>query len=287
MLDQLDETTEKYVSPTGLRVRADLYDEDYSDEDYEAMLSMYEGTMSQIVEGEIVKSKVLRVTDNAVILDVGFKSEGSVPLDEFKDPQSLQEGDEVEVFLEHLEDQEGADRGLTSPLLLGSDVILDGAERRQLTLRSAGNEFVPWMGGRSIEGEIRTGPVTSYVSPLSATPEIRDWVNARLRAIVNEGRDVVVDGRDIGSVVFPDADLKVFLTASPEVRARRRISQRGLVVGPTLLAREIAAIAARDAADSTRAVAPLRRAADAIELDTTDLSFEDQVARIVGLVASP
>ena len=99
---------QQFISPTGLRVRQDLYDEDYSDEDYEQMLSMYEGTMAQIVEGEIVKSKVLRVTDNAVILDVGFKSEGSVPLDEFKDPQSLKEGDEVEVFLEHLEDQEGA-----------------------------------------------------------------------------------------------------------------------------------------------------------------------------------
>src|SRR4051794_9841596 len=108
MLDQLQPTTEQFASPTGLRVRQDLYDEDYSDEDYERMLSMYEGTMAQIVEGEIVKSKVLRVTDNAVILDVGFKSEGSVPLDEFKDPQSLKEGDEVEVFLEHLEDQEGA-----------------------------------------------------------------------------------------------------------------------------------------------------------------------------------
>src|SRR5215510_2311011 len=108
MLDQLQPTTEQFASPTGLRVRQDLYDEDYSDEDYEKMLSMYEGTMAQIVEGEIVKSKVLRVTDNAVILDVGFKSEGSVPLDEFKDPKSLKEGDEVEVFLEHLEDQEGA-----------------------------------------------------------------------------------------------------------------------------------------------------------------------------------
>src|SRR5688500_14970839 len=110
MLDQLQPSTDQhqFVSPTGLRVRQDLYDEDYSDEDYEKMLSMYEGTMAQIVEGEIVKSKVLRVTDNAVILDVGFKSEGSVPLDEFKDPQSLKEGDEVEVFLEHLEDQEGA-----------------------------------------------------------------------------------------------------------------------------------------------------------------------------------
>src|SRR5919107_1196183 len=108
MLDQLHPSTDQFTSPTGLRVRQDLYDEDYSDEDYEQMLSMYEGTMSQIVEGEIVKSKVLRVTDNAVILDVGFKSEGSVPLDEFKDPHSLKEGDEIEVFLEHLEDQEGA-----------------------------------------------------------------------------------------------------------------------------------------------------------------------------------
>ena len=83
MLDQLQPSTEHaadhFASPTGLRVRQDLYDEDYSDEDYERMLSMYEGTMAQIVEGEIVKSKVLRVTDNAVILDVGFKSEGSVP----------------------------------------------------------------------------------------------------------------------------------------------------------------------------------------------------------------
>ncbi|MGH7508091.1 MAG: 30S ribosomal protein S1 [Gemmatimonadales bacterium] len=108
MLDQLNPSTDQFASTTGLRVRQDLYDENYSDADYEQMLSMYEGTMSQIVEGEIVKSKVLRVTDNAVILDVGFKSEGSVPLDEFKDPHSLKEGDEVEVFLEHLEDQEGA-----------------------------------------------------------------------------------------------------------------------------------------------------------------------------------
>jgi small subunit ribosomal protein S1 len=93
-------------TPTGLRVREDLIDENYTSEEYEQMLSMYEGTMASIAEGEIVKSKVLRITDNAVILDVGFKSEGSVPLDEFKDIPK--EGDEVEVFLEHLEDQEGA-----------------------------------------------------------------------------------------------------------------------------------------------------------------------------------
>ena len=68
MLDQLQPSTDQFASPTGLRVRQDLYDEEYSDEDYEQMLSMYEGTMAQIVEGEIVKSKVLRVTENAVIL---------------------------------------------------------------------------------------------------------------------------------------------------------------------------------------------------------------------------
>ncbi len=96
----------QFATATGLRVRTDLYDDTYSDSDYETMLSMYEGTMAQIVEGEIVKSKVLRITDNAVILDVGFKSEGSVPLDEFKEPPQV--GEEVEVFLEHLEDQEGA-----------------------------------------------------------------------------------------------------------------------------------------------------------------------------------
>ena len=98
--------SEPVSTSTGIRVREDLIDENYSSEEYERMLSMYEGTMASIAEGEIVKSRVLRVTENAVILDVGFKSEGSVPLDEFKDPPK--EGDEVEVFLEHLEDQEGA-----------------------------------------------------------------------------------------------------------------------------------------------------------------------------------
>src|SRR5947209_14563534 len=90
-----------------LRVRSDLHEE-YSSDEIAKMTELYEGTLSNIEEGEIVKSKVLRVTDTAVILDVGFKSEGAVAIDEFKDPRSLKEGDEVEVFLEHLEDQEGA-----------------------------------------------------------------------------------------------------------------------------------------------------------------------------------
>src|SRR5246500_649842 len=90
-----------------LRVRSGL-DEEYSSGEVAKMTGLEEGTRSNIEEGEIVKSKVLRVTDAAVILDVGFKSEGAVPIDEFKDPKSLKEGDEVEVYLEHLEDQEGS-----------------------------------------------------------------------------------------------------------------------------------------------------------------------------------
>ena len=102
-----EEPSKKKTPHSPIRVLAGL-DEQYSADEIEKMAEMYEGTLSNIEEGEIVKSKVLRVTDAAVILDVGFKSEGAVPIDEFKDPKSLKEGDEVEVYLEHLEDQEGA-----------------------------------------------------------------------------------------------------------------------------------------------------------------------------------
>ena len=88
--------------------KLDFFEEDeYTPEEYEAFLQMYEETLSNVQEGEIVKARVLRVTENAVILDVGFKSEGSISRDEFKNPDALQPGEEVEVFLENLEDQEG------------------------------------------------------------------------------------------------------------------------------------------------------------------------------------
>ena len=90
------------------KIERNVWDEEeYSPEEYEAMLEMYNETLTNIEEGEIVKAKVLRVTENAVILDVGFKSEGAIPRDEFKNPDELQPGDEVEVFLENLEDADG------------------------------------------------------------------------------------------------------------------------------------------------------------------------------------
>ncbi|HSJ07089.1 MAG TPA: 30S ribosomal protein S1 [Longimicrobiales bacterium] len=95
-------------APQTLSEASPFFEEDeYSLEDYEEMLGMYEETLSNIEEGEIVKAKILRITENAVILDVGFKSEGAITKDEFKNPESLKPGDEVEVFLENLEDQDG------------------------------------------------------------------------------------------------------------------------------------------------------------------------------------
>ena len=90
---------------------------------------------------------------------------------------------------------------------------------------------------------------------------VREWINTRLRAMVRAGRDVVVDGRDIGTVVFPDAELKIFLTATPRGPRRPPDQPAGQPGGPGRLEAEAAALAARDQADSTRAVAPLKRRA--------------------------
>ncbi len=166
---------------------------------------------------------------------------------------------------------------------LGPEAILRAAEDRGLMLQPDGAGFTAYLEGEPVDAEIRGPEVTSHVSAVSAIPVIREWVNTRLRAMVREGRDVVVDGRDIGTVVFPEADLKIFLTATPEARAGRRISQRGTDVDPERLEAEAAALAARDTADTNRQVAPLRRADDAIPLDTTALRFPDQVKAILKL----
>jgi cytidylate kinase len=167
--------------------------------------------------------------------------------------------------------------------VLDPETVLRAAEDRGLMLQPDGAGFTAYLEGEPVDAEIRGARVTSCVSAVSAVPVIREWINSRLRAMVRAGRDVVVDGRDIGTVVFPDADLKVFLTASPSVRAGRRISQRGADVDPTRLEAEAAALAARDHADSTRQTAPLRPADDAVLLDTTTLGFPEQVSRIVAL----
>ncbi len=164
---------------------------------------------------------------------------------------------------------------------LPPETLLRAAEDRGLMLQPDGAGFAAYLEGEPVDDELRSPRVTSRVSAVSAIPVVREWINSRLRAMVRAGQNVVVDGRDIGTVVFPDADLKIFLTASPEARAGRRISQRGQTIQTEDLDTEAAALAARDHADSTRAVAPLRAAEDAVHLDTTTMGFAEQVRFIV------
>jgi cytidylate kinase len=167
--------------------------------------------------------------------------------------------------------------------VLDPETILRSAEDRGLMLQPDGAGFAAYLEGEPVDAAIRAPDVTARVSAVSAVPVIREWVNTRLRAMVRAGRQVVVDGRDIGTVVFPDAELKIFLTATPEARAGRRVIQRGQGADPARLEAEAEALAARDHADSTRRVAPLRSADDAIELDTTTMRFSEQVKAIVEL----
>lgn len=177
--------------------------------------------------------------------------------------------------------REATVRAAADPLALEAEVILRAAEDRGLMLHPDGDGFAAYLEGEPVDAALRGADVTRHVSAVSAMPVVREWVNTHLRQLVRAGRDVVVDGRDIGTVVFPDADLKIFLTAAPATRAGRRLSQRGQRAIAEELDRETALLARRDRADSTRAVAPLRRAEDAVDLDTTGMSFEDGVAWIL------
>jgi CMP/dCMP kinase len=139
--------------------------------------------------------------------------------------------------------------------------------------------------GVDVRERIRGAEVTRAVSPVSAVPAVRKLLVARQRELVAAADAVVVEGRDIGTVVLPDATLKIYLTAAPEVRARRRATQLGVTDRD-----KIAALAQdlrrRDEHDSSRADSPLRPAADAIVVDSTDLDRDGVVAKVVDLAVS-
>lgn len=140
------------------------------------------------------------------------------------------------------------------------------------------------LGGKDPGGELRSERVTRLVPLLARESAAR----ARLSELQRSARDhggLVADGRDMGTVVFPDADLKVFLTASLRERAKRRLLQDDRPTDPPDVRREAERIGERDTSDTDRAVAPLRKAEGALEIDTTDLAFETQVERIVEAAA--
>ena len=134
------------------------------------------------------------------------------------------------------------------------------------------------LDGEDVSDKIRTAEVSARASEVAARPEVRDHLVALQRQMIGRG-DYVAEGRDIGTVVAPDAELKVFLTASPEERAQRRAAQTG--ADPAhVLAEQLE----RDERDSTREHSPLQPAPDALRVDTTGLSVDEVVDRIAQLV---
>ncbi len=138
--------------------------------------------------------------------------------------------------------------------------------------------------GLDASGPIRTQEVTSKVSAVSAVPEVRSLITELQRSIAVQAEGgIVVEGRDIGTTVLPDADLKIFLTASAEARAARRNGElRGKEATDLAATRE--ALIKRDAADSGRKTSPLAKAGDAVEVDTTELTLEQVIECVVTLV---
>ena len=152
----------------------------------------------------------------------------------------------------------------------------DAAERAAVADIELGDRVV--LDGRDVTEAIRDPKVTEAASRIAANGPVRAAMVAKQRELLSEG-DWVAEGRDIGTVVAPDAQLKLFLTASPEQRARRRAAELG--ADWRVVMRDQAL---RDAQDAERAHSPLRPAPDAIELDTTDRPVEDVVGQVVGLV---
>jgi cytidylate kinase len=139
-----------------------------------------------------------------------------------------------------------------------------------------------WLNGTEVSAEIRSSEVTAVVSAVAANPRVRAALLDKQRALAAAG-DVVMEGRDIGTVVLPDADAKVYLTASVEERARRRALELGLPQDGATLDAMAGTLSERDVADATRNLSPLSRPPGAHVVDTTGLTLEEVVERICAL----
>ena len=141
-----------------------------------------------------------------------------------------------------------------------------------------------YLGSRCIEDEIRSLEVAGKVSPIATVNEVRAYVDSKLREF-GKGRRVVMDGRDIGTTVFPDAELKLFMTADPMIRARRRAEEmeaKGMTVD---LQEVLKNLEERDYIDSHREISPLTKAEDAIVLDNSYMTMEDQMTWLKEIIS--
>lgn len=168
--------------------------------------------------------------------------------------------------------------------LISEDGAIDEAALRaalpklDLDFKAGGTHI----GDRCIEKEIRTLEVSGHVSPVSAIPFVREYVDERLHAFGRRKR-VVMDGRDIGTTVFPDAEIKIFMTASDEVRAKRRYDEMKAKGQDPTMEEVMKNLRERDYIDSHRAVSPLSRAADAFVLDNSDMNLHEELVWFQGL----
>lgn len=145
----------------------------------------------------------------------------------------------------------------------------------------------PHLDGEDVADELRSEPVSAAASRVAVNPQVREALVAIQRSIA-AGRDVVTEGRDQGTIVFPNAELKVFLTATPETRAARRYAESAALEGEppddVTYASVLAQIKDRDARDYDRPIAPLRPAPDAVLFDTSDLTVEEAVDRLERMI---
>jgi cytidylate kinase len=155
------------------------------------------------------------------------------------------------------------------------------AERAELGLEGDPDSLQVLLDGHDVSDEIRNEDVTHLSSVISTIPEVRRILVGRQRELAASGRGVVLEGRDIGTVVFPDADIKFFLTAGPESRARRRYDEERLRDRDSSYEETLSDINTRDLRDSTRPDSPLAIDPDAIVIDSTELSIEEVFERMM------
>jgi len=159
----------------------------------------------------------------------------------------------------------------------------DRIDSVQIELRAAQGQLRVFVDGQEPGPALEEMGVADRVSAVAGVGAVRRAVLTRLRE-AGEQFDLVCDGRDIGTTVFPRADVKVFLVAEATERARRRLIEQGLEPEEGALEAEVIRLLERDRADASRAISPLRRATDAIEIDTTGLTFDEVVERIIDIV---
>ncbi|HEY2501748.1 MAG TPA: (d)CMP kinase [Mycobacterium sp.] len=165
-----------------------------------------------------------------------------------------------------------------------ADAVEEIASKVQLSVSYDPDRISCYLAGEDVSAEIRGDEVTGAVSAVSSVPAVRTRLVALQRAMATGPGNVVVEGRDIGTVVLPDAPVKIFLTASAETRARRRSDQNVAAGLPGDYESVLADVRRRDHLDSTRPVSPLRAASDAVIVDTSDMTEAQVIAHLLELV---